>query len=298
VAALCLLGSGPAAAADPSPRSTSTLAVSPIRLEIPTAELAGPHYFELTNRGPVAIDISVGMRDFVTAEDGSVLFRDAAPYSASRWVSATPNRLRVKAGRTAKVAVRIRVPADAEPGDHQVVVVFTAQSRGAASGVRIRRGVGAPVVFAVPGATDPSVRVLGLRAPRFALGGPLSFTAALRSTGTVHRTFDEAHRLAVEVDGGRITFEEFMVLRGATRTVTTTWDDPPLICFCRAVVALRLPDGTVSRADAKVVIFPLHLVVAALVVAAVVTWVVRLRRRRYRADVLAAARALNRDGAK
>jgi hypothetical protein len=174
-----------------------------------------------------------------------------------------------------------------------VVLVFT--TRGSATGgIRIDQAVGAPVVLTVPGAVDSTVRVIGLRASPFALSGPVTFSATLRNAGTVHRDFHEERRLAVEVNGGRVTFGDFSVLRGATRTVTATWSDPPLIClWCRADVALRLPDGTVSRAEATVTVFPLHLVAIGLAGAAGAVVIVRLRRRRYRADVLAAARALD-----
>jgi hypothetical protein len=279
-----ILAVAPAATADPPPKPREWLSVTPSKLAVPADEVRGPHYFAVTNGGRVAVDVEVRGRDFVTREDGNVAFRDEAPYSASHWIVAVPDRLRLAPGATARVAVRLRVPADAEPGDHQVVLVFTQRDRRPGPGIKINRAVGAPIVFAVPGSADASVRVLGLRAPRFAVAGPLRFTATVRSTGTVHRDFAGGHRLAAEVAGGRVTFPDFMVLRGATRTVTATWSDPPLVCFCRARVALRLPDGTVSLATAKVTVIPVHLIVTALGGLAVVVLLLRVRRARRRGD--------------
>jgi hypothetical protein len=133
----------------------------------------------------------------------------------------------------------------------------------------------------------------GLRAPAFVLGGPVRFTATVENTGTVHRDLTGASRLLLRAGGAQVGFADVSVLRGATRTVTAIWRRPPLICVCDASVAIRLPDGTISRATARVLIFPIHLVAAVVAAALVLVLVMRLVRIRYRAHVLAAARAMN-----
>jgi hypothetical protein len=280
------------AAADDDRGPAFALSITPVSLKLSPAQLRRPHYVTVSNTGGRPALVEVSTRDFVTSLDGSVRLTQHTSYSAKSWVRAAPNRFRLPAGGTRRVRVTVAMPSDAEPGDHQTVLVFVGRGAAGGPGIQVRRGVGAPVLLTLPGTVDSTVRLLSLGAPGLVLGGPVRFTATMQNTGTVHRDFHAAQRLAVEVDGGRVTFPDFSVLRGATRTVTVTWHDPPLLCLCRATVAMRLPDGALSRASVRVTVIPLHLIAVAVAVGMGVALLVRWRRRRYREDVLAAARAL------
>ena len=121
VAILVLLAGGPAAAgpgapaaADPgdSPeRAAFSLSLTPPRLVVPAGLLDEPQPVQVANRGREPLDIEVGKRDFLQRPDGSLSFEENAPYSASNWVTATPDRFRLDPGTTAQVQVRFSPPA-------------------------------------------------------------------------------------------------------------------------------------------------------------------------------------------
>ncbi|MEK8104117.1 hypothetical protein NKG94_01455 [Micromonospora sp. M12] len=128
-------------------------------------------------------------------------FRSDAAHTAIDWVTVGPKRFRLAPGATEPVDLRIAVPPNAEPGEHQVAVIFSAPPPAGAPAMSIRRSVGAPVYVTVPGDAIESVQVTEVDAPGFALGGPLALTATVRNVGTLHRDFVAADRLRARVAG-------------------------------------------------------------------------------------------------
>ena len=281
-----LAGAPQPAAADPD-TSTSypagpaefSLSVSPTRLVVDRPGTATTREMLVVNRGRAPVEVVAEKRDFTGGRDGSLIFQRSSPYSASSWIGLAPTRFRLPPGAAQAVSVRIVVPPDPEPGDHQVALVFvvpaTAQD---ARNVRINRAVAAPAYITVPGPVDDSATVTGLRAPGFVLGGPVELTAQVRNTGTVHRDFRGSGRLRVDAGGTPVSFPDFTVARGATRDVTATWDPPPL-CVCRPEVSVTAGDGTVHTVRVRVVVFPVHWLIILVAVALAVVLVVRRRRR-------------------
>ncbi|MDP9861652.1 MULTISPECIES: hypothetical protein [Streptosporangium] len=288
------LAVGPAGAgsAPPTPGTDFSLTVSPTRLAVQPGDIDEKQRFQVVNQGERPVDVEVRKADFKPDLDGTLLFQPKAPYSASNWVTVTPDRFRLPAGRTRSVSVRISVPSAPEPGDHQLALIFMVPAGTGAGNIRVNRGIGAPVYIAVPGPVDDSAEVTGLRAPGFALGGPLTFTTTVRDTGTVHRDFRGDDRLRLRVNGESVAFPDFTVGRGAIREISTTFD-PPLWCLCRAAVSIPGPGGTPTAATATVVVLPLHWLAAVVLTAAGLYLLARHARRRYRAQVRAAAHALS-----
>jgi hypothetical protein len=250
---------------------------------------------EVIDQGSQPMDVMVQKTDFTPGTDGTLVFARTAPYSASNWVTVSPSRLHVAPGATATVSVRINVPRGAEPGDHQVALIFLVPAGTNGANIRINRGIGVPVYVSAPGAIDDSVSVTSLHAPGFALTGPIKLTAGIHDTGTVHRDFrGVGSRLPVEIDGRQVTFPDFTVTRGATREITTNWTDPPLACVCHAVLSVPGADGVPHVVRATIVIIPLHLIGGLLFAIAFVVVVALLVRRRYRIQVTRAAAKLQR----
>lgn len=289
--AACALLSVPAAAAgQPSEPPTSTsyptrpaefsLAVSPTRLEVDRPGTATTREMLVVNRGEAPLDIVAEKRDFTGGRDGSLVFRDSVPYSASSWVGLSPTRFHLEPGIGRTVTVRIVVPPDPEPGDHQVALVFLVPATAANdANVRINRAVATPVYVTVPGPVDDSANVTGLEAPGFVMSGPVELTAQVRSTGTVHRDFRGTGRLTADAAGSPVSFPDFTVARGATRDVATTWE-PPWLCVCHPTISLTAADGTVHTASVAVVVFPVHWLIVLVAVVLLVFFVVRRGRRR------------------
>ncbi|OLF15182.1 hypothetical protein [Actinophytocola xanthii] len=282
------------AAAEPPPPSTSTsyntrpadfsLAITPARLVVGPADTDTDRHVEVINRGSAPLDVLVQERDFVGGTDGSLVFREDAPYSASAWVSASPASFRLQPGTARTVTARVAVPDDAEPGDHAVALVFLVPAKATGpENVRINRAIAAPLYIAVPGASDDSAIISGLAAPGFVTGGPVELTATMRNTGTVHRDFRGAAGLTVDAAGTARAFPDFTVMRGSTRVVRTTWD-PPLLCVCHPAVSITNADGSVRTVTVRVVVLPVYLLLAVLAAAVAVLWVRRRRSRKIRAD--------------
>ena len=279
----------PLAAAQPADPDTSTsypagpaefsLSVSPTRLVVDRPGTASTREMLVVNRGREPVDVVAEKRDFTGGRDGSLVFRESAPYSASSWIGLAPTRFRLPPGAAQAVSVRIVVPPDPEPGDHQVALVFVVPATAAnARNVRINRAVAAPAYITVPGPVDDSATVTGLRAPGFVLGGPVELTAKVRSTGTVHRDFRGGGRLRIDAAGTPVSFPDFTVARGATRDVSTTWEPPPL-CICHPTVSVRAEDGSVHTTTVRVVVFPVHWLIILVAVALLVVLLARRRRR-------------------
>jgi hypothetical protein len=102
------------------------------------------------------IELDVAPVDATVTGDGQFA-PGAAAEGDGRWITVTPNRVRVPARGTTPVDVRIRVPADAAAGDHIAAVV--AQKAGAPTGsgnVRLVQRVGVRVYLTVDGAGESS----------------------------------------------------------------------------------------------------------------------------------------------
>jgi hypothetical protein len=293
--ALCtvaLLGLPTPVSAAPTPEFA--LSVSPTRLVVDPSQIDDDQHFEVSNYGNRPVGVVVSKRAFIAGQDGTMAMTADAPYSATNWVTVVPERFDLAPGATAPVTVRIAVPAEPEPGDHQVALVFLVPATDKAKNIQLNRGIGTPIFITVPGVIDDTTKIAGLDAPRFALrGGPVTFTATIRDTGTVHRDFRAGDRLTIAVDGQKVDLPEFTVLRGSDRVVTSTWADPPMWCSCRAVLSMSHADGSVQHSTVKILVMPLHLIfylLVAIVVLLVAGWITR---RRYRAQVLAAARTMH-----
>ncbi|MFC4531524.1 hypothetical protein [Sphaerisporangium dianthi] len=289
---LCLGAPGSAAIAASRPKPGFSLQVSPTRLVVPAGSVSAVQHFEVTNKGRSPFVVTVEKADFTADEKGTLRFERETPYAAAAWVGVQPARLRMEAGETRKVAVRIAVPASPEPGEHHLAVIFKVPAGTTRSNIRVNRAIAAPVFVAVPGPVDRTVEIADLRAPKFVTGGPVVISTRIRDVGTVHRDFRGRGRLHVRVGGDDLAFPDFTVLRGSVREVTTQWN-PPLMCVCHAAVSIPAADGTRRSATARIIVFPLHLLAVALGVLAALLTLAWFARRHYRAKVLAAAAALN-----
>jgi hypothetical protein len=286
--------SGPSATRPPAATSYRpvdddfALTVSPTRLVIGPADIGNTAEIVVVNRGRAPLAVTVKKKNFTSSPDGSLVFQDDAPYAAADWVTVAPASFELAPGDTRTVTADIQVPANPELGDHQVAIAFTVPAGQTDANVKINRGIATPVYITVPGPVDDSVSLSDLTAPWFTLNGPVTVSAKVRNTGTVHRDFRGDAPLAVDTAGSLVVFPDFTVPRGATRDVSTKWE-PPLMCVCHPTTSVVGADGSIKSQTVRVIVFPFHLLGLLLVAVLIIFLVVRLRRRRFRAAVLAAA---------
>jgi len=298
------MGSAARAADPPTPRSTPSqnttyhreddkfsLTVSPTRVAVDPEQLSKTQKILLVNRGHAPLAITVQKRNFTGGADGTLVFAEKAPYSASEWVTVDNPSFTIAPGSSHTLGVTIDVPANPEPGDHQVALVFMVPAVRSDANISINRGIGTPFYIQVPGPSDDSVSLSRLDAPAFSAGGTVDVSARLRNTGTVHRDFRGDTALKLGAAGDPARFPDFTVIRGAVRDVRTTWN-PPLLCICQVKVAFDNADGAPQSATVRVIVFPVKLAAIALAVLIVVIALFVWRRRRYAAAVQAAAERL------
>ncbi|MEU4404238.1 hypothetical protein AB0F88_06925 [Streptosporangium sp. NPDC023963] len=276
-------GSGASGASGPAPDPDFSLTVSPARLVVGPEEIDVPQSFQVVNRGRSAVDMVVDKASFRVGGTGEMVFERDAPRSAAGWLRVTPADFRLAPGAERRVTVRIDPPPRPESGGYQVALLFAVPAGAGGGDIKLDRVIGTPIYLTVPGPIDTSVNVGDLTTPSgFTTGGPIDFTATVDNVGTVHRDFLAPRSLKVGVNGYDVPFPDFTLPRGAGRSVTARWADPPFMCVCRATVSVSGSGGT-SRRSLTLVIFPLHFLGALIAVAAalyVLAWLSRRRRRR------------------
>jgi hypothetical protein len=312
--ALILLGAGSpiTAAADPTPTPTlaspadqgastphsSTsyslspkqfgLSISPTRLVVSPNDIDTTQEITVANRGQAPLTVTVDTRNFTTGSTGSLDYQKDSPYGAASWLTVGPTHFTLAPGEAQVVTADITPPDSPEAGDHQVALVFLIPGGTADGNIKINRGIASPVYITVPGETDDSVSLSGLRAPRFAKGGPVTVTATVRNLGTVHRDFRAPAPLTIDSGGSKTPFPDFTVPRDSTRSISAEWD-PPLICVCHPTVHLANTGQATQAQSVRVIIFPWHLLAMLVGGLLVVLVAIRTARRRYRAQVMKAA---------
>jgi hypothetical protein len=183
------------------------------------------------------------------------------------------------------------VPADPEPGDHDLAIILLVPPQPGKGNIRIAEGVGVPVLITAPGQVIDDVSVTGLHLPGFSAGGAISLAATIRESGDVHHSFRGPHgRLEATAGSADVLFPPFTVLRGSTVTAKTTWADHPAMCICHVSVAVRA-GGHRTTATATVIIFPVVPVGLAIGTLAALLAAFLLFRRSHRRRLAAAYQA-------
>jgi len=127
------------------------------------------------------------------------------------------------------------------------------QTRG---NLAVNRGVGAQLLINTPGPVTNQITLGRLHAPWFTDGGPVALRVGVGNNGTAHRDYLPPRLLHATAGGQRVDFPSFTVLRGSARELTTSWDNPPWVCICRARVATDDGNGRQIVATARIIVFP------------------------------------------
>lgn len=229
--------------------------VSPTRLTVVNGQLSKTQRLQVQNRGSATLHVSTRVEALTQRSDGSSLPQNG-PWSATRWLTVTPDHFLVKPGHRQWVQVHIQVPAQPEPGDHDLALIFMIPPRPGRGNIHIAQGIGVPILITVPGRVTDDVSVTSLHAPGFSSGGAVPLTATVREAGDVHHSFRGAgHELVARSGPATVPFPPITVLRDSTITMQTQWAHPPALCVCHVTVTVA-SGGRVSEATATVVIFP------------------------------------------
>jgi hypothetical protein len=188
---------------------------------------------EVRLRGERAQRFAVDVEDVSQRRGGTFSFgtQRRSPFSASRWITLSPARFRGSPDRVQPVQFTVRVPADAEPGDH-VTALTVKRLTPAVGGTTLVQAVAVRLTVRVRGRLRPAVALLDLRAPRISGGGTVSGTVTVRNAGNVRLNFDRENPGALRVLGGGDVkaAQPFRgpLYPGQERAFRLTWTDPPL----------------------------------------------------------------------
>jgi hypothetical protein len=236
-------------------------------------------------RGQFEIEI----QDVVQRPDGGLSYERprGSRFSASSWLQVFPRSFSGRPNRVQPVEYHVRVPDDAEPGDHVASLTVKRLPPRGARGVSAIQAVSVRLTVRVAGKRRETVAIESLEAPSVAGRGPITASARLRNTGNVRLDFDRGNRAALAfVDGddrpARVRLRG-QLFAGQVRDVELKLEDPPLAGSLTARAVVRTRRGDVSR-EAGVFMLPWRQA-GALALLVLATLAVHTGRRRRRTAV-------------
>jgi hypothetical protein len=193
----------------------------------------------LTNSGTKRLVVDVSRAGFALSLRGRPrILRAGDARSAAAWLKLRPKRLALPARASASLLVSASVPPNAEPGDHDALVLLTTRpSVGARVAVRVRLGI--VVVVRAPGTVVRQLELAGLRVARH--GGRRVLELRVANHGNVTETLPRAR---VSLSRAR-THRRLATLLAARRDVRP---------HTRGILELRLRRRLRGPVSARVVI--------------------------------------------
>ena len=170
-----LLALASASAGASGARPPVALTTSPAHLELAGT---GRATVRVTNSGTNRVVLDVRRAGFALDLRGrpKIVGQHDVRRTAAGWLGFRPRTLSLRPGATGSVTIASTVPARAEPGDHDALVLFTTRRR-VTDGLAVRVRMGVVVVVRAPGAV---VHRIELRALRVAPSGPRQSSRARR----------------------------------------------------------------------------------------------------------------------
>lgn len=240
-----LLALAPASAGASGARPPVVLTASPAHVELAGS---GRATVRVTNSGTSRVVLDVGRAGFALDLRGEPrIVGNAARRSAAPWLGFRPRTLTLGPGASRSVTIASKVPARAEPGDHDALVLFTTRRR-VRDGLAVRVRMGVIVVVRAPGKVVRRLRLRGLRAVRNRRGRLLELVVVNRGNVTESLARGRAV-VSVERDGRRLArlTAQTRSLRPGTRGVLQFPIRPRLTGSVLARVDLLSEAGRIRR---------------------------------------------------
>ncbi len=196
-----LLALASASAGASGARPPVALTASPAHVELAGS---GRATVRVTNSGTSRVVLDVRRAGFALDLRGEprIVGQDAGRRSAAAWLGVRPPTLTIGSGESGSVTIASSVPARAEPGDHDALVLFTTRRR-VRDGLAVRVRMGVVVVVRAPGKVVRRLALRGLRAVRTRRGRLLELVVVNR--GNVTESFTRGRTVvSVERDGRRL----------------------------------------------------------------------------------------------
>ena len=193
-----LLALASASAGASAARPPVALTTSPAHLELAGT---GRAIVRVTNSGTNRVVLDVRRAGFALDLRGrpKIVGQHDVRRTAAGWLGFRPRTLSLRPGATGSVTIASTVPARAEPGDHDALVLFTTRRR-VTDGLAVRVRMGVVVVVRAPGAV---VHRIELRALRVAPGRARVLELVVANRGNVTESVGRARGTISLFRGGR-----------------------------------------------------------------------------------------------
>jgi hypothetical protein len=194
-------------------------------------------------------------------------------FSAATWLLPVPSGFPGAPARTQPVEFRVRVPSDAEPGDHAASLTVKRAAVAAPGRAAIVQAIAVRLTIRVAGPVRRRAVLADLRAPRVGDGGPFDAAVTVRNSGNQRLDFDHGQRgeLTITAHGQSKATTGFagVLYPGERREFHTSWPDPPLLGA--VPVQARLPAARPASLARTAVLVPWRqgLALALVVMAAI-----------------------------
>ena len=196
-----LLAFAPASAGASGARPPVALTASPAHVELAGS---GRATVRVTNSGTSRVVLDVRRAGFALDLRGEpkIVGQGVGRRSAASWLGFRPRTLILGTGDSRSVTIASKVPARAEPGDHDALVLFTTRRR-VRDGLAVRVRMGVVVVVRAPGEVVRRLALRGLRAVGTRRGRLLELVVVNR--GNVTESLTGGHAVvSVEQRGRRL----------------------------------------------------------------------------------------------
>ncbi len=187
---------------------------------------------QLTSRMGRQASFTLEQEDFSPSENENEQTRlygkQKGPYSAKDWITPLVGNITLTHGDRAYIPVTVRVPADADPGDHYAALLSKRDINPdeTGGGIAVVSRVGTLFLITVEGAVERNGSLVNFSTPKgLYTDSNVPFLLRAKNDGTV-RMYPEGqieirNILGVAVD--RIPVREWIVLRNSTRSLTLDW---------------------------------------------------------------------------
>lgn len=207
---------------------------------------------QLTNREGRLAAFDLTTEDFASdpEHDGSPMFYSddlEGPYPAREWITPEIDRIELRHAERAFIHVKIKVPKDAEPGDHQAALIVTRDVESQPiGGFAIVSRVAALFIISVNGDVIKDGNVDSIESRRtINWFFPAFLRLSTHNNGTIHMmpegTIDIRNIFGITVD--QIPVKNWIILRESARSRDFEWHPRFALGYYKAVTNLTGFDG-------------------------------------------------------
>jgi hypothetical protein len=203
-------------------------------------------------------DFEVEVGSVTQDQNGAYLFGAPKedPRDVSSWITVNPDKFTSGPGNVEPINWTLKVPKNAEPGDHLGVIYVTQKGEGGpeTGGARFNGRIAIRLEITVAGEIlfQPVIENIGV--PRLSSDKNVPITVRISNKGNVRVNLNNADaRLQVD-NGGEVAARyrlEGILFPGSTRVYRFTWKDAPAWGAPKAEVILDFQNKTLGKTEAS-----------------------------------------------